>query len=97
MRFILIVMAIGLTACMPKGSESRISASERPGLGSKHSIQMTAQECVNATGVVVGDIGDGRVHQADYLCTSGEVPLGTIVPTQGEPSAIEGAVCCGSE
>jgi hypothetical protein len=56
---------------------------------------MTAQECVKAGALVFGDIGDGRVHRADYLCDNGEVPLGTIVPTQGQPMATEGAVCCG--
>ncbi|MFT6407352.1 MAG: hypothetical protein ACJAQ6_000763 [Arenicella sp.] len=73
-----------------------MSESELPGLGSKHSIRMTAQECLKAGGFVVGDIGDGRVHHVDYLCDSGELPLGTIVPTLGEPAAVEGEVCCGS-
>lgn len=95
MRFILIVITLGLAACMPKGVDEPITGSELPGLGSKHSIQMTAQECLKSGGLVVGDIGDGRVHGADYLCENGEVPLGTIVPTQGQPMGIEGAVCCG--
>ncbi|MFT6099921.1 MAG: hypothetical protein ACJAYF_002471 [Arenicella sp.] len=95
MRFILIVIILSLAACTPKGVDSTIAGSELPGLGSKHSTQMTAQECLKAGGLVVGDVGDGRVHRAGYLCDNGEVPLGTIVPTQGQPTATEGAVCCG--
>jgi hypothetical protein len=96
MRFILIVMTLGLAACMPRGVDAPTMGSERPGLGSKHSIQMTAQECSKAGGLVVGDIGDGQVHRAGYLCANGDVPLGTIVPTTGQPKATDGAVCCGN-
>ncbi|MBL4673912.1 MAG: hypothetical protein JKX81_16750 [Arenicella sp.] len=95
MRFILIVITLGLAACTPKGVDAPIAEPELPGLGSNHSTQMTAQECVKSGGLVVGDIGDGRVHSAGYLCDNGEVPLGTIVPIQGQPMATEGAVCCG--
>lgn len=95
MRFILIVITLGLAACTPKGVGTPVAEPELPGLGSKHSTQMTAQECVNAGGVVVGDIGDGRIHRTGYLCENGEAPLGTIVPIQGQPMAVEGAVCCG--
>lgn len=56
--------------------------------------QLTDAECTDRGGTVVGDIGDGAIHRPDYRCPSGEAPLGTVVPTEGEPIAIEGAVCC---
>lgn len=49
---------------------------------------MTVEECEARQGTVVGDIGDGAVHRPDYVCPSGEPPIGTV------PSGIEGAVCC---
>jgi predicted small lipoprotein YifL len=51
---------------------------------------MTAEECTAQGGDVVGDIGDGAVHRPDYLCPSGEPPIGTV------PLGIEGSVCCPS-
>jgi hypothetical protein len=44
--------------------------------------------------VVIGDIGDGAIHDPDYRCSNGEPPIGSIVPQPGEPIAIEGEVCC---
>jgi hypothetical protein len=60
---------------------------ERPGL--------TAAACEEQGGTVVGDIGDGAIHQPDYRCPdSGEAPIGTITADPDGPVAIEGAVCC---
>lgn len=93
MRFLLILWLFSLAACASQNIE-RLEA-EPPGLGANHSTPMTAEECVAANGVVVGDIGDGRIHRSDYLCVNGDVPLGTIIQKAGEPMAVEGAVCCG--
>lgn len=49
---------------------------------------MTDAECTAQGGTVVGDIGDGAIHRADYVCPSGSAPIGTI------PVGIEGSVCC---
>jgi len=58
--------------------------------------ELTRQECRDRGGVVVGDIGNGAIHRDDYICdSSGEPPIGEIVPAAGEPIAIEGEVCCG--
>jgi hypothetical protein len=57
---------------------------------------LTRAVCEKRGGTVVGDIGDGAIHKPDYRCPSGEPPLGSIVPAQGEPIASEGAVCCPS-
>ena len=57
--------------------------------------ELTRQECRDRGGVVVGDIGNGAIHRDDYICdSSGEPPIGAIVPAAGEPIAIEGEVCC---
>lgn len=57
--------------------------------------EMTAAVCEEQGGKVVGDIGDGAIHEPDYRCPdSGEAPIGNVVAEPGEPIAIEGAVCC---
>lgn len=96
MRFILILMILSLFACSTPGVQAPTARSELPGLGAKRSTQMTSEECSEANGVVVGDIGDGRIHRSDYLCENGDIPLGAIVPSEGEPISVEGAVCCGT-
>jgi hypothetical protein len=73
----------------PAGEDKPVDepAEERPGL--------TAAACEEQGGQVVGDIGDGAIHQPDYRCPdSGEAPIGSIVADPGGPVAIEGAVCC---
>lgn len=55
---------------------------------------LTAQECEAAGGSVVGDIGDGATHRADYVCASGKPPSGSIRPAEGGPIAVEGSICC---
>jgi len=95
MRFLFILMLFGLTGCVGQVSDQSRAVSTSPGLGSTPGMPMSVEECTAAGGQVVGDIGDGRVHRADYLCNNGEVPLGTINYSDGEPIATEGAVCCG--
>jgi len=56
---------------------------------------LTPKQCEREGGTVVGDPGDGSVHDPEYRCEkSGEPPIGTIVTEDGEPFGIEGAVCC---
>lgn len=56
---------------------------------------LTAKECERQGGTVVGDPGDGSVHDPEYRCEdSGEPPIGSIVTEDGKPFGIEGAVCC---
>jgi hypothetical protein len=55
---------------------------------------LTSAQCQAEGGTIVGDIGDGAIHRPDYLCESGQRPIGSIVAEQGEPIAVEGAVCC---
>ncbi len=98
MRFGIIVAMFSVAACAPHANDHFVDQSGLPGLGSAHATQMTSQECTDAGGVRVGDIGDGRIHRAEYLCENGEMPLGTIIPDsdKNEPIFIEGSVCCGS-
>ncbi len=56
---------------------------------------LTTQQCTEAGGEVVGDIGDGAIHKPDYRCAkSGAPPIAHIAAEPGKPAAIEGAVCC---
>lgn len=52
---------------------------------------LTAEECENDGGTIVGDPGDGSVHREEYRCESGEAPIGRV------ESGIEGSVCCPAE
>jgi hypothetical protein len=57
--------------------------------------ELTAQACEAQGGEVIGDIGDGSIHQPEYRCPdSGEAPIGSVVADPDGPIAIEGAVCC---
>jgi hypothetical protein len=63
--------------------------------GSDERPELTAAACEAEGGTVVGDIGDGAIHQPEYRCAdSGEAPIGTIVAETGGPVAVEGSVCC---
>jgi len=55
---------------------------------------LTAEACEAGGGAVVGDIGDGAIHRADYRCPSGAAPRGNIRAPEGGPIAVEGSVCC---
>ena len=55
---------------------------------------ISAAECEAQSGEVVGDIGDGAIYRADYVCASGERPFAAIQPAEGEPIAVEGSICC---
>jgi hypothetical protein len=78
----------GVTACggAPSEPQSPAQPTTRPAL--------TAQECEAGGGTVMGDIGDGAIHRADYVCPSGSAPSGSIRAPEGGPIAIEGSVCC---
>jgi hypothetical protein len=46
---------------------------------------------------VIGDIGDRRIHRADFVYeTDGEPRIATVAPLEGEPISTEGEVCCGA-
>ncbi|MBK7827018.1 hypothetical protein [Nannocystis sp.] len=55
---------------------------------------LSAAACTEKGGQVVGDIGDGAIHRPEYRCVSGLPPIADIRPSEGEPVAVEGSVCC---
>lgn len=82
----MIPIHLGLLMGVLSGCPKNTGGTEHPGL--------TRAECEAKGGEVVGDIGDGAIHRPDYVCQSGEPPIGTIQPVEGEPIAVEGEVCC---
>jgi len=73
-----IVALVIVSACSPDNGASLI----------------TSEACQSMGGTVFGDPGDGSVLSPEYLCPSGDPPIGTILFTEEEPTAVEGAVCC---
>ncbi len=55
---------------------------------------MTRAECETIGGTIIGDIGNGAIHQPEYRCESGEPPVARITYLEGEPIATDGEVCC---
>lgn len=49
---------------------------------------LSAAECEERGGRVVGDIGDGRIHRPDYRCDDGREPIARV------SVGVEGSVCC---
>ncbi len=81
----------------PAPSEPEPAASPAPSAtddAAPARAEVTAKECEASGGTVVGDIGDGAIHRADYHCPSGAKPSGNIAAEQGGPVAVEGSVCC---
>jgi len=91
-----IMIGLLLTACTgtvePSPPENELPESNLPKL--ERRAELTALQCEQRGGEVVGDIGDGRIHRASYVCASGTKPIGTIVYTSEEAVPTEGAVCC---
>jgi hypothetical protein len=89
-----LAFTIALTAC---GSSKPAPAPEPPAAGHEQGsdTSLTAQQCTDQGGEVIGDIGDGATHQPDYKCAkTGLPPIGHIVAEAGAPMAVEGGVCC---
>jgi hypothetical protein len=85
------------TACGGSHSPARAPAEEPTPSSAEPAPQraeLTAEACEAGGGSVVGDIGDGAIHRADYRCPSGAAPSGNIRPAEGGPIAVEGSVCC---
>jgi hypothetical protein len=59
--------------------------------------ELTDGECAELDGLIVGDIGDGAIHEPGYVCESnGLPPLGTVIGNQSSAMATDGEVCCGA-
>ena len=88
---LVIFTALGCGSSKPAAAPTPASAPSEQ----RTETSLTAQQCTDAGGEVVGDIGDGAIHKPDYKCEkSGAPPMGQIAAEPGKPTAIEGAVCC---
>ena len=90
------LLACGGTPRQPVAPEPAGQPASSPGSGTTGTArpEITAQACEAGGGSVIGDIGDGAIHRADYMCPSGLAPTGSIRAPEGGPIAIEGSVCC---
>lgn len=97
MRFYTILMLLILVGCVQSSeNKNELDGSElidKENMSVKESL--TREQCAQRGGVEIGDIGDGRIHRADYLCPNKQAPLGVISYIEGQVIAIEGSVCCG--
>lgn len=92
-----------LVACKPTTQPPTEQPAEQPGTSEGFPVgndgpeaTLTASECVDAGGAVVGDIGNGAIFEPDYVCESnGEAPTARIKAEEGGPMGVEGSVCCG--
>lgn len=88
-----------LVACKPAATPTSEQPDGSGGLpvgNSGPEATLTAAECVDGGGTVVGDIGDGAIFEPDYVCESnGEAPTASIKAEEGGPIGVEGSVCCG--
>jgi hypothetical protein len=97
-----VLMICGIAACggaqnepvTPAGEGAAPAATPPQTETGAERPSLTAQECEAGGGTVVGDIGDGAIHKPEYKCASGAAPTGSIRAAEGDPVAIEGAVCC---
>jgi hypothetical protein len=98
----LLFCSLALAACSKSGAPAEAPAEPGdspvlPGADEPSSAErpsLTAEECTDGGGEIIGDIGDGAIHRPDYLCASGAKPTGSIRAPEGGPIAIEGQVCC---
>jgi hypothetical protein len=88
------IATLGLGLLLAVACEKKPTNEPTPTPGSSDRPLVTSTECQARGGTVVGDIGDGAIHRPDYRCANGNPPIGTIKAEQGEPVAVEGAVCC---
>ena len=57
---------------------------------------VTRTQCQADGNTIIGDAGDGAIHDVDYICPSGVAPVAQIMFLEDEPIAVEGEVCCPS-
>lgn len=92
-KIVILIISVALGCGSSKPTPAPTPASPPSEQGTETSL--TAQQCTDAGGEVVGDIGDGAIHRPDYRCEqSGAPPVGPIAAEADKPAAIEGAVCC---
>ena len=92
----LILLACGGSQSEPVAPEPAVEPASPSGPGATGAArpELSAQACEAGGGTIVGDIGDGAIQRADYVCPNGMAPTGSIRAPEGGPVAIEGSVCC---
>ncbi|MCZ7684329.1 MAG: hypothetical protein M5U28_38365 [Sandaracinaceae bacterium] len=90
MLFVLLLAACGSTADDDGAGPAETTGEESPPPDEQTAERpsLTAEECEQQGGTVVGDIGDGATHRPDYVCASGRPPIGNVA------LGVEGSVCC---
>lgn len=92
---VVLICELGLAGCTQTNSHDGVEKLPQSDLEVHVERRgLTAAQCQEKGGVVVGDIGDGAIHRADYLCASGKKPISSLVYGTNEPISVEGAVCC---
>ena len=91
-------IAIEGEVCCGAGSSSTNGDVTVAGATAADRDEVSEDECtVDRNGVVVGDIGNGKVFLDDYVCeSSGQPPVANVVSelSGGNSAAVEGGVCC---
>lgn len=87
------ICALGLLvgcACGSGASQSQEPVTAPPSEPTRREERpaITSEECEQQGGTVVGDIGDGATQRPDYVCPSGQPPIGSVA------LGVEGSVCC---
>lgn len=90
---LVLALSIGCGGGSSPSEEPEPARAEDPSSGAEDVPQserelLSAEECEQRGGTVVGDIGDGATMQPDYVCPSGAPPIANV------PLGIEGSVCC---
>lgn len=94
--FALLVLVACKPAAAPSSDQPGSADGGLPAGNSGPEATLTATECEDGGGSVVGDIGDGAIFKPDYVCESnGEAPTARIKAEEGGPIGVEGSVCCG--
>jgi hypothetical protein len=101
LRLIVLVCSTAVVACggsqpAPAAPSFAPDPATTPGAATEDTQRpsITAAACEANHGTVVGDIGDGAIHRAEYRCINGAKPTANISPAEGGAVAIEGSVCC---
>lgn len=78
----------------PASGKNPDDANQAPALNPADRDKLTSAQCQEQGGTIVGDIGNGAIFEPDYVCASGVKPFANIFAGEGEPVAVDGAVCC---
>jgi hypothetical protein len=90
--FLAVWVGCGSSSSSPSQGNALAEAPQHAGAGGRP--KLTSAQCEAQGGSIVNDIGNGAIHQPDYVCPSGKPPLGDVTSPPDGPRPVEGAVCC---